>query len=109
MARDLTVDTDGLQVAAAGSAQAAIEVLNGGTVGATAGTRPSEAGVAAVDAAAAALRVRQARRIVGQAEPIPGHLGGGHRLDMQLLYEEVVAALRETIDDLAFCTGSKSS
>ncbi|EAV42636.1 MULTISPECIES: hypothetical protein [Roseibium] len=48
-------------------------------------------------------------RIVGQAEPIPGHLGGGHRLDMQLLYEEVVAALRETIDDLAFCTGPKSS
>ena len=70
MARDLTVDTDGLQAAAAGSAQAAIEVLNGGTVGATAGTRPSEAGVAAVDAAAAALRVRQARRIVGQADSL---------------------------------------
>ncbi|TYC72504.1 hypothetical protein FMN63_08105 [Stappia sp. BW2] len=58
----------------------------------------------------AELRARDVvSRIVGQAEPIPGHLGGGHRLDMQLLYEEVVAALRETIDDLAFCTGSKSS
>lgn len=49
------------------------------------------------------------QRIVGQAEAIPVHLGGGHRLDMQVLYEEVVAALRETIDDLAFCTGSKTS
>lgn len=48
-------------------------------------------------------------RIVSQAEPIPSHHGGGHKLDMQVLYEEVVAALRETIDDLAFCTGSKPS
>ncbi|PVB61128.1 hypothetical protein [Labrenzia sp. 011] len=43
-------------------------------------------------------------RIVSQVESIPLQHGGGHRLDMQLLYEEVVAALRETIDDLAFCT-----
>ena len=48
-------------------------------------------------------------RIVTQAEPIPVHHGGGHKLDMQVLYEEVVAALRETIDDLAFCTETKSS
>jgi len=43
-------------------------------------------------------------RIVSQAEPIPIQQGGGHKLDMQVLYEEVVAALRETIDDLAFCS-----
>lgn len=48
-------------------------------------------------------------RIVHQAEPIPLQQGGGHKLDMQVLYEEVVAALRETIDDLAFCSGSKPS
>ncbi|MHA7775730.1 hypothetical protein [Roseibium sp. M-1] len=48
-------------------------------------------------------------RIVSQAEAIPLQQGGGHKLDMQVLYEEVVAALRETIDDLAFCTGSKTS
>jgi len=48
-------------------------------------------------------------RIVSQAEPIPAQQGGGHKLDMQVLYEEVVAALRETIDDLAFCTGGKPS
>lgn len=48
-------------------------------------------------------------RIVSQAEPIPEHLGGGHKLDLQVLYEEVVAALRETIDDLAFCMDSKAS
>ncbi|WP_299817984.1 hypothetical protein [uncultured Roseibium sp.] len=48
-------------------------------------------------------------RIVHQAEPIPLQQGGGHKLDMQLLYEEVVAALRETIDDLAFCSENKSS
>ncbi len=44
-------------------------------------------------------------RIVHQAEAIPLQQGGGHKLDMQVLYEEVVAALRETIDDLAFCSG----
>ncbi|GAB4525754.1 MAG: hypothetical protein Tsb0019_27810 [Roseibium sp.] len=49
------------------------------------------------------------QRIVSQAEPIPFQQGGGHKLDMQVLYEEVVAALRETIDDLAFCTGPKPS
>ncbi|WP_299477914.1 hypothetical protein [uncultured Roseibium sp.] len=43
-------------------------------------------------------------RIVSQAEAIPMHHGGGHKLDMQLLYDEVVAALRETIDDLAYCS-----
>ncbi|WP_428672518.1 hypothetical protein [Roseibium sp.] len=48
-------------------------------------------------------------RIVSQAESIPVTQGGGHRLDMQVLYEEVVAALRETIDDLAFCTDIKTS
>ncbi|POF32788.1 hypothetical protein [Roseibium marinum] len=48
-------------------------------------------------------------RIVSQAESIPLQQGGGHKLDMQLLYEEVVAALRETIDDLAFCTETKST
>jgi len=48
-------------------------------------------------------------RIVSQAEAIPAHLGGGHKLDMQILYEEVVAALRETIDDLAFCSGPEQS
>ncbi|WP_084176951.1 hypothetical protein [Labrenzia sp. DG1229] len=48
-------------------------------------------------------------RIVSQAEPIPVNDGGGHKLDMQILYEEVVAALRETIDDLAFCTESNPS
>ncbi len=48
-------------------------------------------------------------RIVSQAEAIPVTQGGGHRLNMQVLYEEVVAALRETIDDLAFCTEGKSS
>lgn len=41
-------------------------------------------------------------RILSQAEPIPAHQGGGHKLDMQVLYEEVVAALRETIDDVAY-------
>jgi hypothetical protein len=48
-------------------------------------------------------------RIVSQAEAIPMHHGGGHKLDMQILYEEVVAALRETIDDLAFCTDANAS
>ncbi|MEP2703501.1 MAG: hypothetical protein ABJN98_23050 [Roseibium sp.] len=48
-------------------------------------------------------------RIVSQAEPIPLQQGGGHKLDMQVLYEEVVASLRETIDDLAYCTDPKSS
>ncbi len=48
-------------------------------------------------------------RIVNQAEPIPAQQGGGHKLDMQVLYEEVVASLRETIDDLAFCSGDKAS
>ncbi|CTQ58549.1 MAG: hypothetical protein RIE06_10185 [Roseibium album] len=48
-------------------------------------------------------------RIVSQAEPIPVNDGGGHKLDMQILYEEVVAALRETIDDLAFCSESNPS
>ncbi|WP_422041194.1 hypothetical protein [Roseibium sp.] len=47
-------------------------------------------------------------RILSQAEAIPMHHGGGHKLDMQVLYEEVVAALRETIDDLAYCTDTKS-
>lgn len=47
-------------------------------------------------------------RILNQAEAIPMHHGGGHKLDMQVLYEEVVAALRETIDDLAYCTDTKS-
>lgn len=46
-------------------------------------------------------------RIFSQAEPIPAQQGGGHRLDMQVLYEEVVAALRETIDDLAYCSDPK--
>ncbi len=45
-------------------------------------------------------------RIVTQAESIPANQGGGHKLDMQILYEEVVAALRETIDDLAYCSES---
>ncbi|MEM8702364.1 MAG: hypothetical protein AAGF82_11105 [Pseudomonadota bacterium] len=48
-------------------------------------------------------------RILSQAEAIPMHHGGGHKLDMQILYEEVVAALRETIDDLAYCTDTKPS
>ncbi len=48
-------------------------------------------------------------RIVSQAEPIPVNDGGGHKLDMQILYEEVVAALRGTIDDLAFCSESNPS
>lgn len=48
-------------------------------------------------------------RIVSQAEAIPVQQGGGHKLDMQLVYEEVVAALRETIDDLAFCTERKTN
>lgn len=48
-------------------------------------------------------------RIVNQAEAIPMHQGGGHRLDMQVLYEEVVAALRETIDDIAFCSDAGQS
>ncbi|WP_428521916.1 hypothetical protein [Roseibium sp.] len=47
------------------------------------------------------------QRIASQAEPIPLTHGGGHRLDMQVLYEEIVAALRETVDDIAFCTESK--
>nr|WP_319384720.1 hypothetical protein [uncultured Roseibium sp.] len=47
-------------------------------------------------------------RILSQAEAIPMHHGGGHKLDMQVLYEEVVAALRETIDDLAYCTDTNS-
>lgn len=46
-------------------------------------------------------------RIFSQAEPIPAQHGGGHRLDMQVIYEEVVAALRETIDDLAYCSDPK--
>ncbi|MBO6894037.1 MAG: hypothetical protein JJ866_19005 [Roseibium sp.] len=46
-------------------------------------------------------------RIVSQAEAIPAHIGGGHKLDMQILYEEIVAALRETIDDLAYCSDGK--
>ncbi|MDN3721136.1 hypothetical protein QW131_22930 [Roseibium salinum] len=48
-------------------------------------------------------------RIVSQTEPIPVHLGGGQKLDLQVLYDEVVAALRETIDDLAYCADSKAS
>lgn len=48
-------------------------------------------------------------RIVSQAEPIPLQEGGGHRLDMQVVYQEVVAALRETIDDVAFCSGTETS
>jgi hypothetical protein len=48
-------------------------------------------------------------RIVSQAEAIPAQIGGGHKLDMQILYEEVVAALRETIDDLAYCSDNKPS
>ncbi|MDY6998183.1 MAG: hypothetical protein SW019_16420 [Actinomycetota bacterium] len=67
MAKNLDVDTGGLQVAAASSAQCAAEVLAGGSVGPVVGGRFSEAGVAALDAAAAALRVRQADRIAGQA------------------------------------------
>lgn len=47
------------------------------------------------------------QRIASQAEPIPLTQGGGHKLDMQVLYAEVVAALRETVDDLAFCTNTK--
>ncbi|MBO6756868.1 MAG: hypothetical protein JJ902_11125 [Roseibium sp.] len=47
-------------------------------------------------------------RVMQQAEPIPAHLGGGHKLDVQTLYEEVLGALRETIDDLAFCTPGRS-
>ncbi|EEE46004.1 hypothetical protein [Roseibium alexandrii] len=47
------------------------------------------------------------QRIASQAEPIPLTQGGGHRLDMQVLYEEIVAALRETVDDIAFCTDTK--
>ncbi|MEP3045408.1 MAG: hypothetical protein ABJL55_05755 [Roseibium sp.] len=47
-------------------------------------------------------------RIVSQAEPIPLQQGGGHKLDMQVLYEEVVASLRETIDDMVFCKDPKS-
>ena len=46
-------------------------------------------------------------RVFTQAEPIPGAEGGGHRLDMQVLYEEVVAALRETIDDMIYCNETK--
>ncbi|GAA0785216.1 hypothetical protein E1180_18495 [Roseibium denhamense] len=49
------------------------------------------------------------QRILSQAEPIPVTYGGGHKLDMQVLYEEVVAALRETVDDIAFCSDSKSN
>ena len=67
MAQDLTVDTDGMRIAAVGSAQTAADVLAGGTVDAAIGARPSDAGVAAVDAAAAVLRARQADRIAGQA------------------------------------------
>ncbi len=48
-------------------------------------------------------------RIVQQAEPIPAQNGGGHRLDSQLLYSEILAAVRETIDDLAYCTGGRPS
>lgn len=48
-------------------------------------------------------------RILSQAEAIPMHHGGGHKLDMQILYEEVVAALRETIDDIAYCTDANPS
>jgi|GEM_PF-2558974 len=43
------------------------------------------------------------QRIARQAEAIPLAQGGGHKLDMQVLYAEIVAALRETVDDLAFC------
>lgn len=48
-------------------------------------------------------------RILSQAEPIPMAHGGGHKLDMQVLYEQVVAALRETVDDIAFCTDIKTN
>lgn len=70
MAQDLTVDTDGMRIAAVGSAQTAADVLASGTVGPVVGGRPSDAGVAALDAAGAALRARQASRIAGQA----GHM-----------------------------------
>lgn len=42
------------------------------------------------------------QRIVMQAEAIPAQQGGGHRLDVQTLYNEVVGALRETVDDLVY-------
>lgn len=47
-------------------------------------------------------------RIMQQAEAIPAQHGGGHRLDVQTLYQEVLGALRETVDDLAFCTPESS-
>lgn len=49
------------------------------------------------------------QRITSQAEAIPLTQGGGHKLDMQVLYEEIVAALRETVDDIAFCTDANSN
>lgn len=42
------------------------------------------------------------QRVVMQAEAIPMQQGGGHRLDVHNLYEEILGALRETIDDLVF-------
>ncbi|MTI44074.1 hypothetical protein JM93_03232 [Roseibium hamelinense] len=48
------------------------------------------------------------QRVLMQAEAIPMQQGGGHKLDLGILHQEVLGALRETIDDLAHCQSDGS-
>ncbi len=67
---DLVVDTSGLRAGASDSVEVAAAVLSSGSAGVTAGSRLSSAAIATFDAVSAQVRVRQARRLAGQASDV---------------------------------------
>lgn len=69
MAKDLSVDVNGLKLAAAGSNAIAADVLANG-FDASVSVRPSGVGIAAFDAASVSARTRLSGRIAGQAGDI---------------------------------------
>lgn len=68
MTERLSVDDQGLNAAAGGSADIADSLEASAASGATSGDQPSHAGVAAIEAALASVRDRQATRVSNHAQ-----------------------------------------
>jgi len=49
-----------------------------------------------------------AEAVARTAEPIPMQYGGGHRLDLQQVYEEALSAIKAAIEDSAAKTTPQS-
>ncbi|OMC11934.1 hypothetical protein [Mycolicibacterium fortuitum] len=91
MTERLSVDDEGLNAAAAGSADIAGS-LGATEAGASSGSQPSHAGVSAIEAALASVRDRQATRVSNHAQYMKLGSGVYRRTD-----DQAAAAVVRTI------------